>query len=111
MAGFTSVSVAADAVLEAGTGGQELSALSLDAAGGGEINGFSFASTGTLDVSLGGRKGAVMLPTIFGGATTNLANLENWTLRVDGAECRSKCIVVQGGRVSIVPRGTQIHIR
>ena len=111
MAGFTSVSVAAGAVLEAGTGGQEISALSLDTAGGGEINGFSFASSGTLDVSLDGRKGAVMLPTIFGGTTTNLANLGNWTLRVDGAECRSKCIVVQGGRVSIVPRGTQIHIR
>lgn len=67
-------------------------------AGGGVLDGFAFAETGTLEIVTGGAD-YDELPITFRNAT-GLENVEGWSLRVDGRASGGK-ISVSGGKVHV----------
>ena len=102
-----SVSVAPGAKLLA-DGDVTLSSIRLAATGGGTIDGFSFAASGTLDITDWAHS-YNEIPLAFTNAT-GLANLSGWNLTLDG-ETSSRRFVVTASGVTIKPRGIQVSIR
>ena len=81
------------------------------AASAGTIANVAFAASGTVDVlNAEGAAADVDLPGDYSGLA-NVANLANWQIRLDGDECRSRVLIVQNGRLRLVPRGTRIILR
>lgn len=79
------------------------------AAGGGIVDGFAFSSSGTLEIVADG--GSISrLPVRFRNAT-GLANLESWTLVVDGQVDTRKAIMTLGDMVIINPPGLMMLVR
>ena len=86
-----------------------ISELKLDANGGGTIDGFAFAASGTLDV-VNYTRDTDVLPATFTNVT-GLENLENWTLRIDGTPKPRYAISVSGGKVRIFRPGMAFVFR
>lgn len=113
----TPVKVAAGATLRADISANEaagkpvLNSITVDLAGGGTIDGFELAASGTLNVEgmpkrLGESK---FIPLNFANAV-GLANVENWTLRADGEEVRRKELKVTSDGITIIPPGMTIIV-
>ncbi len=86
-------------------------ALGVDCAqGGGTVKNIDFAATGTLHLTNFTARESYALPMTFVDVS-NLSNLRNWTLTINGEEANNKKISVQGNRVSIVSVGTVILLR
>lgn len=75
---------------------------------GGTLDGFAFAGTGMLEIVTRGAS-FVELPIVFRNAT-NLENVADWTLMVDGKVSRRK-IRVTGEKVYIDPAGLMLTLR
>ncbi len=105
-----SVSVDAGATLRAN---QEvpLHALKVDASGAGTIDGFSFASSGTLDAVLDGAgTESLELP----GTYVNCSGMEGiagWNLKVNGSPSGKYRIRVNDGKIRLVIKGVVISIK
>ena len=83
--------------------------LTVDAASGGNIDGFVFPATGVLRVVGGGTRYEGTLPVTFGNVS-GLDNLKNWQLDL-GSPSASRVIVVDGGHIRIVKRGLVVSFR
>lgn len=88
-----------------------ISSLSADAeAGMGEIRGFTFAKGGTLALTNVPREGATFAKAL--AEATDAANLESWSLTVNGrANANFDVRVDDDGTVSVLPRGLIFIIR
>ena len=111
--GVSAVSVAPGARLVA-QGAATIPGLVVDAAGAGTIDGFAFAAKDdgndcTLDVKNLPRSGGV-LPGTYENCT-GLENVAGWSLKVGGKETSKMHIVVEGGKIRIVPVGMIMTIR
>jgi len=87
-----------------------VSNLVLNATSGGTIDGFNFASTGTLTVDGMNGDGDVLLPATFDNVT-GLANLRGWTLNFADPSIGKRRIRVSGGRVAIMRVGITVSFR
>jgi hypothetical protein len=87
-----------------------VSNLVLNATSGGTIDGFDFASTGTLTVNGMDGEGDVLLPATFDNVT-GLENLRNWTLKFTDPSIGKRRVRISGGRVSIIRVGITISFR
>ena len=114
LANVESVSVAAGARFVSLGGTAPIMGLKVDAQSAGTIENFAFAEKGegddcTLDVanitSAGGE-----LPGTYVNCT-GLANVARWSLKVGGVENSKMHIVVEGGKIRIVPVGLIMTIR
>ena len=83
--------------------------LTVDAASGGNIDGFVFPAKGVLCVVGGGTRYEGTLPITFGNVS-GLDNLKNWQLDL-GSSSASRVIVVDGGCIRIVKRGLVVNFR
>ena len=105
--GGNTVSVAPVAKIVA-DGDITLSSVKLSANGGGTIEGFSFAGSGTLDITdWAGSYDEI--PLRFANAT-DFANVSGWSLKLDGENSSRKFVMTENG-VRIKPRGTMFSIR
>ena len=105
--GIGKVSVASGATLrtkEAFT----LDSLDLDAENG-TIDGFAFASSGTLKVGVSTVKAPVRIPIAFRNVT-GLENLKNWTAMA-GQKTLCAVIVVDENGITLLPRGLSVSFR
>ena len=112
-AGTVSVSAGGKLTLEAGGGAITLSKVKLDASpetGAGTIDGFAFASNGTLEIENVPVSGKAEIPVLFPNAT-GLENLANWNLEVNGKAATSDKVRVEDGKLSLVPGGTILLFR
>ena len=114
LANVESVSVAAGARLVSLGGTAPIKGLTVDAEGAGTIENFAFAEKGegddcTLDVANLPRSGGVLPGTYVN--CTGLANVARWSLKVGGTENSKMHIVVEGGKIRIVPIGLIMTIR
>ena len=87
-----------------------VSNLVLNATSGGTIDGFNFASTGTLTVDGMNGDGDVLLPATFDNVT-GLANLRGWTLNFADPSIGKRRVRVAGGRVAIMRVGITVSFR
>ena len=87
-----------------------VSNLVLNATSGGTIDGFNFASTGTLTVDGMNGDGDVLLPATFDNVT-GLENLRGWTLNFTDPSIGKRRIRVSGGRVAIMRVGITVSFR
>lgn len=79
--------------------------------GGGTIDGFAFAESGTLNVEgLPEGSGIVFIPVEFANAS-DLNNVSKWTLLADGVEKTNKRLSVRSTGISVVPIGFYIVVR
>ena len=102
-----SVSVAPGAKLVA-DGDVTLSSIRLAAAGGGTIEGFSFADNGSIDVT--DWEGSMdEIPLSFASSGT-FAKIGNWTLTLDGSPTRRGFTVASTG-ITLKPIGTAVILR
>ena len=113
----TPVKVASGATLRADISANEaagapvLNDITLSAAGGGTIDGFAFAASGTLNIeNMPATSGRVDIPVSFVNAT-GLENVARWSLYLDGAIDPTKTAMVSASGVSIIDRGLQIILR
>ena len=113
----TPVKVAAGATLRADISANEaagapvLNDITLSASGGGTIDGFAFAASGTLSIeNMPAASGRVDIPVAFVNAT-GLGNMAKWSLYLDGAVDQTKSLMVSASGVSIVDRGLQVILR
>ena len=104
------VSVASGAELEADGEVAPIKALSVSASGGGTIRGFTFAETGTLDVTDFVKGGNERIPMSFVDAK-GLARLSKWTLRVNGSTKGFEGAVVDENGITLLRSGLMILIR
>ncbi|MBP5543877.1 MAG: hypothetical protein ILM98_07365 [Kiritimatiellae bacterium] len=111
------IKVAGGATFDASlvTGGQEISTLTVDYAGGGTLKGVRFASTGTLylqNVPAGTDINELEIPLTFVGAA-DTANLANWTavISFSNGTSREKKLYWDNGVMRIRPSGITIIIR
>ena len=86
----------------------------MDVNGAGTIEGFAFAEKNagndcTLDVENISHSGGV-LPGMYENCT-GLENVARWSLKVGGTETSKMHIVVEGGKIRIVPVGMIMTIR
>ena len=114
LANVESVSVAAGARLVSLGGTAPIKGLKVDEQGAGTIENFAFAEKGegndcTLDVQNMPRSGGV-LPGMYENCT-GLENVARWSLKVGGTETSKMHIVVEGGKIRIVPVGMIMTIR
>ncbi len=105
-----SVSVDAGATLRANQD-VTLHALKVNASGAGTIDGFAFASSGTVDAVLDGAGSeSVELP----GTCVNCSGMENlagWNLKVNGSPSGRYRIRANGDKISLVIKGTVISVK
>lgn len=105
--GGNTVSVAPGAKIVA-DGDITLSSVKLSANGGGTIEGFSFAGSGTLDITdWAGSYDEI--PLRFANAR-DFANVSGWSLKLEGENSSRKFVITENG-VRIKPRGTMFSIR
>ena len=105
------VSVKGGGALKAEGGSPEISALSLDAASGGTIDGFAFAADGTLDVANLPVDARVTLPVTLVNAASS-SNIADWTVSVNGTSAAALTALVDaGGHVVVCRRGLRIIVR
>ena len=98
--------------LEAGSSAVIIASLKVDVASGGEIDGFSFAETGTIDIENCETGKSMDLPVAFLNAGDSLANLANWTVKFNGViKPNSKLSVSAGGTVTVVPTGFIVIVK
>ncbi len=114
LANVESISVAEGARLVSLGGTAPIKGLTVDAEGAGTIENFAFAEKGegnacTLDVKNMQRSGGV-LPGTYENCT-GLENVAGWSLKVGGTETSKMHIVVEGGKIRIVPIGLIMTIR
>ena len=114
LANVESVSVAAGARLVSLGGTAPIKGLEVDANGAGTIENFAFAEKGedddcTLDVQNMPRGGGVLPGTYVN--CTGLENVAGWSLKVGGTGTSKMHIVVEGGKIRIVPVGLIMTIR
>ena len=113
----TPVKVAPGATLRADISADEaagkpvLNSVTVDLAGGGTIDGFALAASGTLNVEglprhLGESK---FIPLSFTNAT-GLENVADWTLQAGGEEVRRKELRVTSEGITIIPPGLSIIV-
>jgi autotransporter-associated beta strand protein len=113
----TPVKVASGATLRADISANEtagkpvLSSITVDLAGGGTIDGFALAASGTLNVKgLPKRLGeSKFIPLNFANAD-GLGNVAGWTLQADGEEVRRKELKVTSDGITIIPPGMTIIV-
>ena len=117
LASDTNIKVASGATFDASlvTGGQEISALTVDYAGGGTLKGVRFASVGTLslqNVPAGANLTGFVVPLTFEGVVGTPA-LANWTVVVNYANgvTREKKMTWENGRVVLASPGLLIVVR
>jgi hypothetical protein len=117
LASDVNIKVASGATFDASlvTGGQEISTLTVDYAGGGTLKGVRFASTGTLylnNVTAGADINEFAIPLTFVGAA-DTANLANWTavISFSNGTSREKKLYWDNGVMRIRPSGITIIIR
>lgn len=117
LASDVNIKVASGATFDASlvTGGQEISTLTVDYAGGGTLKGVRFASTGTLylqNVPAGTDINELEIPLTFVGAA-DTANLANWTaiISFSNGTSREKKLYWDNGVMRIRPSGITIIIR
>lgn len=109
------IKVASGATFDASlvTGGQEVSALTVDcSAGGGTLKGVRFASSGTLylvNVSAGMNLSDYAVPLAFVGAS-DTGNVSSWTVRVNGS-ARTKRVSWRNGGLFLPKLGTVVFVR
>ena len=111
----TPVKVAPGATLRADISANEaagkpvLNSVTVASTGGGTIDGFAFAASGTLNVEgLPSHLGeSVFIPLSFANAT-DLGNVAGWTLQASGAEVRRRELRVASNGITIVPQGLSI---
>ncbi len=109
------IKVASGATFDASlvTGGQEVSALTVDcSAGGGTLKGVRFASSGTLylvNVSAGLNLSDYAVPLAFVGAS-DTGNVSSWTVRVNGS-ARTKRVSWRNGGLFLPKLGTVVFVR
>lgn len=106
------VRVARGAVLRrSGTGDIALQGMTVDSAGAGKIDGFSFAENGVIDFrGVSQVKGNVTLPADLSGVS-GLPNVQNWTVCVDGVEKPSYRAVATADGVKMIRPGFSIIVR
>ena len=109
-----SVSVAAGATLAAGTtlvasATLPLTGLTVDAAGAGTLQGFTFAANGTLDVR-NLPAGSMALPGTYLNCE-GLDNLANWQVSRDGAVSSRLHAHVRNGVIYVTMPGLTLNIR
>ena len=113
----TPVKVASGATLRADISENEaagkpvLSDITIASAGGGTIDGFAFASSGTLKID-GTTSGAgvISIPFTFANAD-GLANLASWSVQVNGSPVKNKTLSVTESGVTINPLATVVIMR
>ena len=113
----TPVKVAAGATLRADISANEaagkpvLNNITVDLAGGGTIDGFAFASSGTLNVKgLPKRLGeSKFIPLNFANAD-GLGNVARWTLMADGEEVIGDALRVTSDGITVITPGMTIVI-
>ena len=112
LANVRSVSVAAGATLRAIGTVAPIRGLTVDAAGAGTIDGFSFSSDAgcTLNVRNAGRFDFLALPGTYTNVT-GLANIANWAVAVDGVTKPSLSAVVKNGAIAIVRKGLLLIVK
>ena len=109
------IKVASGATFDASlvTGGQEVSALTVDcSAGGGTLKGVRFASSGTLylvNVSAGLNLSDYAVPLAFVGAS-DTGNVSSWSVRVNGSS-RAKRVSWRNGGLFLPKLGTVVFVR
>ena len=113
----TPVKVAPGATLRADISANEaagapvLSDITITSAGNGTIDGFAFAANGTLNVEgVSGGSDTVNIPFTFTNATT-LANLANWSVKLDGEDKRNKRLSATENGIVIFPYGLRVILR
>jgi autotransporter-associated beta strand protein len=111
LANCSSISVSSGATLEA-QGNVSLRTLSLDASenGNGTIKGFAFAKTGEIFIENMVGTGAKKINVVF-DSCSDAANIEGWTLAVNGQVTTSYGAYLTDGGISLVPNGTVIIVR
>lgn len=112
LANVRSVSVAAGATLRAIGTVAPIRGLTVDAAGAGTIDGFSFSSDAgcTLNVRNAGRFDFLALPGTYTNVT-GLANIANWAVAVDGVAKPSLSAVVKNGAIAIFRKGLLLIVK
>lgn len=107
-----SVSGGGKLTLAAGSGEIEISCLKVDAVSGGTIDGFSLASSGTLEISGTDGKKLITLPLSVANDSGTLSNLVNWDIQIGGqARPSHRISVSSGGLISLSPPGLVMCIR
>jgi hypothetical protein len=83
--------------------------MEIDAVNAGTVDGFSFAESGELNVKNVSENG------VLGGTflnSTDLGNLKNWSVSVNGSPMPGKMISVsESGALSLVSRGLVFSVR
>jgi hypothetical protein len=105
--GGNAVSVAPGAKIAA-DGNITLSSITLAATGGGTIEGFSFAQSGTIDVT-GWDGSHAEIPLNFVNAT-GLANVSGWNLKIGGDASSRRFAVTETG-IRLMARGINLSFR
>ena len=108
LSNVTAVSVSAGATLKA-EGDVTLPALSVDCRGGGTIDGFALASSGTIEVS-NAPSTTVELPVSFVNCS-GLENVSQWTLSVVGRPNYNRRIVCRDGKLYLESPGFTVIVR
>ena len=114
----TPVRIGANATLRADISANEaagkpvLSDIAIAAAGGGTIDGFAFAPSGTLKIEdMPNGAGAISIPFTFAN-TDGLANLAGWSVQVNGAALKkSLTLSVTESGIAFNPLATTIIMR
>nr|MCR5751748.1 hypothetical protein [Kiritimatiellia bacterium] len=101
----------ADISADEAAGAPVLSDITVSSAGGGTIDGFAFAASGTINVeNLPGAASSVYIPMTFTNST-GVANMSSWTIQGDGAEVSNRRLVVRSNGIAVVPIGFSVIIR
>lgn len=110
LANVRSVSVSAGAVLRFEGNVAPLSKLKLDAAGGGTLDGVSFADAGILEIE-NAADGEFSVPITFAN-TSDAGKLSGWRLTLNGRDVSGRRTVsVSGGRICVHQRGFRMIFR
>ena len=109
----SSVFVATNATLKAVGGTVTLSSFGLDmASGGGRVEGFKFADAGTLSFANVKKGESISTRSFTPVDCTDVENMSNWTIVVDGAEtARFRAKVANDGMVFLMQPGIRIILR
>ena len=103
----STVSVAPGAKIVA-DGDITLSSIKLAATGGGAIEGFAFAQSGTIDVT-GWNNSHEEIPLNFSNAA-NLSNVSKWNLKIGGVASSRRFAVTTTG-IRLLARGLRLSFR